>query len=187
VKVTDDLNAVLIGFGGQHSNANGQLGNPLNGITKAEVIPARSSRPGRMTWRQCRSRAADCPQRGSGKAEYYSGIGTFTLSTSYNYTNATWSFLLSPPMCRPAAYYHQNSPNQTYQTELDLVSRKYGRSAMSRPRLLQRSQTFDPLNVTFNGPTVVSIYSKQTSHAIPHSARRRTSSRTLCRHPGGAL
>src|SRR6266850_1283038 len=90
-----------------------------------------------------------------------------TLSTSYNYTNA---HLVLPTFAAyvPAGgqYYHQNSPNQTYQTERDLVSRKYGPfSYVTGLAYYNDSQTFDPLNVTFNGPTVVSIYSKQTSHA----------------------
>jgi len=44
VKVTDDLTLSFIGFGGQHSNANGQLGNPLDGISQgSDHSRARSS------------------------------------------------------------------------------------------------------------------------------------------------
>ena len=168
VKVTDDLTLSFIGFGGQHSNANGQLGNPLNGITKAEVIPGAivPTRPYDVAGNVAPEQRTVL-NGGSGKAEYYSGIGTFTLSTSYNYTNA---HLVLPTFAAyvPAGgqYYHQNSPNQTYQTELDLVSRKYGPfSYVTGLAYYNDSQTFDPLNVTVNGPTVVSIYSKQTSHA----------------------
>jgi len=168
VKVTDDLTLSFIGFGGQHSNANGQLGNPLDGISRAQTIPGAivPTTPYDVAGNVAPEQRTIL-NGGSGKAEYYSGIGTFTLSTSYNYTNA---HLVLPTFAAyvPAGgqYYHQNSPNQTYQTELDLVSRKYGPfSYVTGLAYYNDSQTFDPLNVTFNGPTVVSIYSKQTSHA----------------------
>ena len=168
VKVTDDLTLSFIGFGGQHSNANGQLGNPLDGISRAQTIPGAivPTTPYDVAGNVAPEQRTIL-NGGSGKAEYYSGIGTVTLTTSYNYTNA---HLVLPTFAAyvPAGgqYYHQNSPNQTYQTELDLVSPKYGPfSYVTGVAYYNDSQTFDPLNVTFNGPTVVSIYSKQTSHA----------------------
>ena len=168
VKVTDDLTLSFIGFGGQHSNANGQLGNPLDGISRAQTIPGAivPTTPYDVAGNVAPEQRTVL-NGGSGKAEYYSGIGTVTLTTSYNYTNA---HLVLPTFAAyvPAGgqYYHQNSPNQTYQTELDLVSPKYGPfSYVTGLAYYNDSQTFDPLNVTFNGPTVVSIYSKQTSHA----------------------
>ncbi len=168
VKVTDDLTLSFIGFGGQHSNANGQLGNPLDGISRAQTIPGAivPTTPYDVAGNVAPEQRTVL-NGGSGKAEYYSGIGTVTLTTSYNYTNA---HLVLPTFAAyvPAGgqYYHQNSPNQTYQTELDLVSPKYGPfSYVTGVAYYNDSQTFDPLNVTFNGPTVVSIYSKQTSHA----------------------
>jgi len=168
VKVTDDLTLSFIGFGGQHSNANGQLGNPLDGISKAVLIPGAivPTTPYDVAGNVAPEQRTIL-NGGSGKAEYDSGIGIVTLTTSYNYTNAR---LVLPTFAAyvPAGgqYYHQNSPNQTYQTELDLVSPKYGPfSYVTGLAYYNDSQTFDPLNVTFNGPTVVSIYSKQTSHA----------------------
>ena len=168
VKVTDDLTLSFIGFGGSHSNANGQLGNAFNGISQAQNIPGAivPTRPYDVAGNVAPEQRTVL-NGGSGKAEYYSGIGTFTLSTSYNYTNA---HLVLPTFAAyvPAGgqYYHQNSPNQTYQTELNLVSPKYGPfSYVTGLAYYNDSQTFDPLNVTSNGPTVVSIYSKQTSHA----------------------
>jgi len=168
VKVTDDLTLSFIGFGGQHSNANGQLGNPLDGISRAQTIPGAivPTTPYDVAGNVAPEQRTIL-NGGSGKAEYDSGIGIVTLTTSYNYTNA---HLVLPTFAAyvPAGgqYYHQNSPNQTYQTELDLVSPKYGPfSYVTGVAYYNDSQTFDPLNVTFNGPTVVSIYSKQTSHA----------------------
>jgi iron complex outermembrane recepter protein len=168
VKVTDDLTLSFIGFGGQHSNANGQLGNPLNGITQAVLIPGAivPTRPYDVAGNVAPEQRSVL-NGGSGKAAYDSAIGTVTLTTSYNFTNA---HLVLPTFAAyvPAGgqYYHQNSPNQTYQTELDLVSPRYGPfSYVTGLAYYNDSQTFDPLNVTFDGPTVASIYSKQTSHA----------------------
>ena len=168
VKVTDDLTLTFMGFGGQHSDSNGQLGNPLNGITEAVLIPGSiySTRPYTVAGNTA-PKSLDIINGGSGKAEYDSGIGVVTLTTSYNYTNA---HLVLPTFGAyvpgGGQYYHQNSPNQTYQTELDLVSPKYGPfSYIGGLGYYNDSQTFDPLNVTFDGATVASIYSKQTSHA----------------------
>jgi iron complex outermembrane receptor protein len=168
VNVTDDLRLTFIGFGGQHSNSNGQLGNPLDGISRAVLIPGAivPTRPydvaGNVAPKQ-----RSVVNGGSGKAEYDSGLGTFTLSTSYNYTNG---HLILPTFASyvpgGGQYYYQNSPNKTYQTELDLASRQYGPfSYVTGLAYYNDSQTFDPLNVTFNGPVVATIYSKQTSHA----------------------
>ena len=168
VKVTDDLTLTFIGFGGQHSDANGQLGNPLDGISAAVLIP------GAIVPTKPYDVAGNvAPQQrsvingGSGKAEYDSGLGVLTLSTSYNYTNA---HLVLPTFAAyvpgGGQYYYQNSPNQTYQTELDLASVKYGPfSYVTGLAYYNDTQTFDPLNVTFDGPVVASVYSKQTSHA----------------------
>jgi iron complex outermembrane receptor protein len=168
VKVTDDLTLSFMGFGGQHANSNGQLGNALNGISEAVLIPGAivPTKPydvaGNVAPKQL-----DIVNGGSGKAEYDSSFGVFTLTTSYNYTNA---HLVLPTFAAyvpgGGQYYYQNSPNQTYQTELDLVSPKHGPfSYVTGLAYYNDSQTFDPLNVTFDGPVVASIYSKQTSHA----------------------
>jgi iron complex outermembrane recepter protein len=168
VKVTDDLTLSFMGFGGQHSNANGNLGNPLNGISQAVLIPGAvvPTRPydvaGNVSPKQI-----DTVNGGSGKAEYTSGLGIFTLTTSYNYTNG---HLVLPTFGAyvpgGGQYYFQNSPNQTYQSELDLVSPKYGPfSYIAGLGYYNDSQTFDPLNVTFDDAVVASVYSKQTSHA----------------------
>ena len=168
VKVTDDLTLSFMGFGGQHSDSNGQLGNPLNGITQAAAIPGSvfSAQPYTVAGNVAPKSLA-IVNGGSGKAEYDSGIGVVTLTTSYNYTNA---HLVLPTFGAyvpgGGEYYHQNSPNQTYQSEVDLVSPKYGPfSYIGGLGYYNDSQTFDPLNVTFDGPVVASIYSKQTSHA----------------------
>ena len=168
VKVTDDLTLSFMGFGGQHANSNGNLGNPLNGISQAVLFPGAivPTRPydvaGNVAPKQL-----DIINGGSGKAEYTSGLGVFTLTTSYNYTNG---HLVLPAFGAyvpgGGEYYHQNSPNQTYQSELDLVSPKYGPfSYIGGLGYYNDSQTFDPLEVTFDGVGVASIYSKQTSHA----------------------
>ena len=168
VRVTDDLTLSFMGFGGQHSNANGNLGNPLNGISAAVLIPGAivPTRPydvaGNVSPKQI-----DTVNGGSGKAVYDSSLGIFTLTTSYNYTNG---HLILPAFGAyvpgGGEYYNQNSPNQTYQTELDLVSPKYGPfSYIGGLGYYNDSQTFDPLEVTFDGAGVASIYSKQTSHA----------------------
>jgi iron complex outermembrane receptor protein len=168
VKVTDDLTLSFMGFGGQHSNSNGQLGNPLNGISQAVLIPGAivPTQPYDVAGNVA-PKSLDIINGGSGKAEYDSSLGVFSLTTSYNYTNA---HLVLPTFGSyvpgGGQYYYQNSPNQTYQTELDLVSPKYGPfSYIAGLSYYNDSQTFDPLNVTFDGPTVASIYSKQTSHA----------------------
>jgi hypothetical protein len=79
VKVTDDLTLSFIGFGGQHSNANGQLGNPLDGISKAVLIPGAivPTRPydvaGNVAPKQ-----RSVVNGGGGRANYDSGIGIIT-------------------------------------------------------------------------------------------------------------
>jgi iron complex outermembrane receptor protein len=167
-KVTDDLTLSFMGFGGQHSNSNGQLGNPLNGISEAVLIPGSivPTTPYQVAGNLA-PKALDVVNGGSGKAEYRAPFGTLTLTTSYNYTNA---HLTEPTFGAyvpgGGEYYHQNSPNQTYQTEIDLVSPKYGPfSYIGGLGYYNDYQTFDPLNVSFDGATVASVYSKQTSHA----------------------
>jgi iron complex outermembrane recepter protein len=168
IKATDKLTLSFAGFAGQHSNANGNLGNPFNGITQAVRTPGAifSATPYQVA-SNVAPKSLVIVKGGSGKAEYDSGIGVLTLTTSYNYTNAR---LVLPTFGAylPAGgqYFYQNSPNQTYQTELNLVSRKYGAfSYIAGLAYYQDSQTFDPLNVTTNGAQSVSIYAKQTSLA----------------------
>src|SRR5258708_11293016 len=86
VKVTDDLTLSFIGFGGQHSNANGQLGNPLDGISKAQTIPG-AIVP--TTPYDVAGNVAPQPRtvlnRGSGQAEVLSRLGTLTLTPTHQY------------------------------------------------------------------------------------------------------
>ena len=168
VKVTDDLTLTFMGFGGEHSNASGQLGNPLDGISQAVLIPGAivPTKPYDVAG-NVGPKSLDNVNGGSGKAEYDSAFGIFTLTTSYNYTNA---HLILPTFGSyvpgGGEYYYQNSPNQTYQSELDLASPKYGPfSYIGGLAYYNDSQTFDPLSVTFDTATVAEIYSKQTSRA----------------------
>ena len=166
---TDDLKLTFIGFWGQHGDASAVLGNALNGTSVAQLVPGSviPTRPYNVAGNFAPEEIVD-GNGGSVKAEYNSGIGAFTLTSSYNHVN---THLVVPTAAAyvPGGldqYYFAQSPADTYQVELNLASVKYGPfSYIGGMNYYNDSQSYAPLEVTYADEGVATIYTKQTSHA----------------------
>ena len=166
---TDDLKLTFIGFWGQHGDASAVLGNPLNGTSVAQLVPGSviPTRPYNVAGNFAPEEIVD-GNGGSFKAEYNSGIGALTLTSSYNHVN-THLVVPTADAYVPGGldqYYFAQSPADTYQVELDLASVKYGPfSYIAGMNYYNDSQSYAPLEVTYANEGVATIYAKQTSHA----------------------
>jgi len=170
VKPTEDLKLTFIGFGGQHGDASAVLGNPLNGISVAQLIPGSviPTRPYNVAGNFAPREVVD-GDGASVKAEYNSSLlGAFTLTSSYNHVN-THLVVPTADAYVPGGldqYYFAQSPADTYQVELDLASVKYGPfSYIGGVNYYNDNQSYAPLVVTFMNQGVATIFTKQTSHA----------------------
>ena len=167
---TDDLKLTFIGFGGRHGDASAVLGNPLNGTSVAQLIPGSviPTRPYDVAGNFAPQEVVN-GDGASFKAEYNSGLGAITLTSSYNHVN-THLVVPTADAYVPGGfdqYYFAQSPADTYQVELDLASVKYGPfSYVAGMNYYNDSQSYAPLEVTFGNQGVATIYTKQTSHAI---------------------
>ena len=167
---TNDLKLTFIGFGGQHGDASAVLGNPLNGISVAQLIPGSviPTRPYDVAGNFAPKEVVD-GDGASFKAEYNSGLGAITLTSSYNHVN-THLVVPTADAYVPGGldqYYFAQSPADTYQVELGLASVEYGPfSYIGGMNYYNDSQSYAPLVVTYANQGVATIYAKQTSHAI---------------------
>jgi iron complex outermembrane receptor protein len=167
---SDDLKVTFIGFWGRHGDASAVLGNPLNGISVAHLIPG-SVIPTKP-YDVAGNFAPEQVVNGDGasvKAEYNSSLGAITLTSSYNHVN-THLVVPTADAYVPGGldqYYFAQSPADTYQVELGLASVEYGPfSYIGGVNYYNDSQSYAPLVVTYANQGVATIYAKQTSHAI---------------------
>jgi len=123
VKVTDDLTLTFIALAGS-TPRNGNW-YPLDGISRAVLIPRDRSDQAVLTWRaMVAPKQRSVVNGGSGKAEYTSGLGIFTLVHLLQLYQRPPGFSYFASYVQRRAVLHQNSPTQTYQTELDLARAK---------------------------------------------------------------